>query len=139
MQINEPGAEPAFGVGDASFQAAGGEQGLERLVNDFYYFMGILPEARAIRSMHPHDLTMAKDKLARFLSGWLGGPRRYAEKYGAIHIPKAHAHLPIGPAERDEWLLCMRHALEQQPYSDEFKKYLLEQLAIPAERCRNIP
>ena len=41
--------EPVFGVGDASFQAAGGEAGLKRLVADFYRAMDSLPEAATIR------------------------------------------------------------------------------------------
>jgi hypothetical protein len=33
--------------------------------------------------------------------------------------------------------LCMFHALEQQlSYTEPFKKYMLRQLAIPAERIR---
>ncbi|MBM4258940.1 MAG: group II truncated hemoglobin [Deltaproteobacteria bacterium] len=128
--------KPRFGVGGASFQAAGGEVGIRRLVDDFYDQMDSLPEAKIIRAMHPTDLTVSRDKLARFLCGWLGGPKLFQQKYGSIIIPKAHSHLPIGRAERDTWLLCMSKAIEQQPYSPEFKKYLLEQLAIPAERCR---
>lgn len=139
MHIQEPAEKPQYGVGDASFQAAGGEAGIRKLVDDFYDAMENLPEAAVIRAMHPQDLGIARDKLARFLCGWLGGPKLYAEKYGAIHIPKAHGHLPIGSAERDQWLLCMQHALSRQSYSDDFKTYLLTQLFVPAERCRNQP
>jgi hemoglobin len=133
----KPRALRRYGEGDASFQAAGGEAGIRRLVDDFYQQMDTLPEARVIRAMHPRDLTVSRDKLARFLCGWLGGPKLFQEKYGPIVIPKAHAHLPIGPAERDAWLLCMKKALSRQPYPLEFKHYLLEQLSIPAERVRN--
>src|SRR5690349_8622619 len=128
--------QPRFGVGDASFQAAGGEQGIRHLVDAFYDQMESLPEAKTIRAMHSANLAVSRDKLTRFLCGWLGGPKLFQQKYGPIIIPKAHSHLPIGRAERDVWLFCMSKALEQQPYSPDFKKYLLEQLAIPAERCR---
>lgn len=125
-----------YGDGDTSFQAAGGEAGLRRLVDDFYDIMDTLPQARTIRAMHPADLTVSRDKLARFLCGWLGGPLLFREKYGPIHIPKAHSHLPIGEAERDAWLACMELALAKQPYAEDFKAYLLEELFTPAERCR---
>lgn len=125
-----------FGQADTSFQAAGGYDGLTRLCTAFYDAMETLPAARKIRQMHPADLTESVEKLARFLSGWLGGPKLYREKYGPIRIPAAHAHLDIGPDERDAWLLCMETALQTQPYSDDFKAYLLEQLFIPAERSR---
>ena len=104
-------APRAYGEGDASFQAAGGVEGLRRLVADFYRMMDTLPEAATIRAMHPSDLSGSADKLHRFLCGWLGGPKLYREKYGSIHIPSAHAHLAIGERERDAWLLCMERAL----------------------------
>jgi hemoglobin len=139
MQIQEPSAKPQYGVGDASFQAAGGEAGIRQWVDDFYQAMETLPEVAVIRAMHPQNLDMARDKLARFLCGWLGGPRLYAEKYGSIHIPGAHSHLPIGTSERDQWMLCMQHALAKQNYADDFKHYLMVQLLVPAERCRTRP
>lgn len=128
---------PAYGVGDASFRAAGGEEGIRRLVDAFYDCMEALPEARDIRAMHPADLDVSRDKLARFLCGWLNGPKRYQEKYGSISIPGAHAHLAIGSRERDAWLACMAAALARQAYEPEFRDYLLRQLAVPAERVRN--
>ena len=126
----------AYGGGDASFQAAGGCSGIKRLVERFYDVMETLPQAQEIRAMHPDDLTVARDKLCLFLCGWLGGERLYAPKYGPIIIPVAHAHLDIGAQERDAWLACMKIAVEDQEYAPEFKHYLMEQLFVPAERCR---
>ncbi len=128
---------PQYGDGDTSFQAAGGEEGIRQLIDDFYDIMDTLPEARGIRDMHPQDLTVSRDKLARFLCGWLGGPKLYREKYGRIQIPRAHNHLRIGIHERDTWLLCMWKALGAQPYEEDLKRYLIEQLFVPAERSRN--
>ena len=127
-----------FGVEDASFLAAGGEAGIRRLVERFYYWMETLPEGERIRNMHPADIEISIDKLARFLCGWLGGPKRYQEKFGPIALPKAHRHLPIDAPDRDAWLLCMERALEEQPFTDEFKRYLREQLGVPAERIRRV-
>jgi hemoglobin len=84
--------------------------------------------------MHPDDLTVSIDKLARFLCGWMGGPKRYSEKYGGIAIPPAHSHLPVGESEKQAWLDCMREALDKQDYPDELKEYLIEQLTVPASR-----
>lgn len=125
-----------FGVADASFQAAGGHAGIKKLVNCFYQVMETLPAAQTIRAMHPDDLTVSRDKLYRFLCGWLGGEKLFAKKYGPIVIPQAHAHLNIDEAERDAWLTCMQIAVDEQDYAPAFKKYLLEQLFVPAERCR---
>lgn len=125
-----------YGSGDSSYQAAGGLAGLSTLVDAFYGYMDSLPEAAAIRKMHSADLTLPRKKLAYFLSGWLGGPRIYNEHFGSIHIPGAHAHFPIGHAERDAWMLCMQKAVAEQPYEESFKAYLLAQLQFPAEKIR---
>jgi hemoglobin len=127
-----------YGTGDASYQAAGGFEGICQLVEDFYQAMDTLPEAEPIRAMYPEELTDAKDRLACFLSGWLGGPRRYAEKYGSIAIPVFHRQFAIDAGRRDAWLACMRVSAAKQPYAEDFRRYLLEQLYVPAERCRNI-
>lgn len=127
---------PTFGVGDASFQAAGGSAGIERLVADFYRIMDESEAARQVRGLYPQDLTLAREKLAAFLSGWLGGPRQYAEKFGSISIPQFHTRWMIGEAERDAWLGCMQQAIALQPYSPAFAEYLLTQLRVPAERIR---
>ena len=108
--------------------------GRQKLVEDFYQIMDTLPEARVIRKMHPDDIAVSIDKLARFLCGWLGGPKRYQEKYGSISIPGAHAHMVIGESERDAWLQCMQEAIAQQPYTPDFAEYLMVQLRVPAER-----
>jgi len=125
-----------YGYQDNSYKAAGELDGIRQLVDCFYKLMDELPGAENIRNMHPDDLTVSRDKLTLFLCGWLGGPRTYPEKYGRISIPEVHQHLVVGEQERDAWLMCMKQAAEQQPYAPSFRKYLLEQLAIPAERIR---
>ena len=126
----------SYGTGDASFQAAGGEDGLRQLVDTFFDRMGTDSRFARIYAMHPADKTVSRDKLARFLCGWLGGPKLYNEKYGAIGIPKVHAHLAIATAERDQWLTCMTESVAEQPFAPDFKKYLMEQLFVPAEAVR---
>ena len=88
--------------------------------------------------MHSSDLSTSRKKLSYFLSGWLGGPKLYAEHYGSINIPLAHKQLPIGIEESEAWLFCMQKAVDEQPYEAEFKIYLMEQLRVPAERIRMV-
>ena len=123
---------PSYGSGNATFLAAGGEEGVRRLVDDFYDEMERNPSFATIRSWHPDDLAMSRNKLATFLCGWMGGPRRYAETFGPINIPQAHAHLPVTGAEREQWLGCMAIALDGQGYPESLVAYLLQQLAVPA-------
>lgn len=129
---------PLYGFSDNTYKAAGELAGIRQLVDDFYQFMDELPEAKIIRAMHKSELRESRDKLTLFLAGWMGGPRLYQETYGAINIPRDHAHLAIGEQERDAWLLCMERAIAQQNYSADFGAYLLQQLRIPAERIFSV-
>ncbi len=133
MRLN---TELPYGTRDASFKAAGGEAGIRQLVDAFFVRMGSDERFATIHAMHPKDKDVSRDKLACFLCGWLGGPKLYNEKYGAIGIPRVHAHLAIAMAERDQWLTCMSESVAQQPFAPGFKKYLMEQLFVPAEAVR---
>ena len=127
-----------YGVMDASFQSAGAEVGIRKLVDEYYQQMETLKKGKHIRAMHTDDLEIIKDKLAVFLIGWLGGPRNYAKKYGQMSIPMVHKHLVIGEEERDAWLYCMNEALKHQDYEEDFKQYLIQELARPAEAIRRV-
>ena len=126
----------SYGTGDASYQAAGGRDGIFALVYDFFDRMGSDERFSTIWNLHPDDKDISRDKLARFLCGWLGGPKLYNEKYGAVGIPRVHAHLAIAAPERDQWLSCMNESVREQPFAPEFKAYLMEQLFVPAEAVR---
>jgi len=125
-----------YGIDDNSYIAAGKLVGITQLVKEFYKNMDELSQAKKIRDMHSKDLSDSSTKLAYFLSGWLGGPKLYAEHFGSINIPMAHKHLTVGIEEREAWLLCMQKAVDNQPYEKTFKRYLMDQLRIPAERIR---
>lgn len=107
-----------------------GEDGIRELTGAFYDIMDELPEAAKLRAMHAADLGPMKEKLAEYLTGWMGGPPRYADKYGTVCMTEPHAPYHIGPEERDQWLLCMDKALEKTGASEE----LVEMLKIPMFR-----
>jgi hemoglobin len=127
---------PQYGVLDASYKAAGQEEGIRKLVDEFFDRMASDDRFRTIWDMHPDDKEMSRDKLARFLCGWLGGPKLYREKYGSISIPRAHEHLAVATPERDQWLMCMAETVAEQAFDESFKTYLMEQLFVPAEGVR---
>ena len=128
--------EYGYGNGMNSYRAAGELAGITSLVYAFYSNMDDFPEARAIRNMHPEDLSESRKKLTFFLCGLLGGPGLYIEYYGGVNLPDFHRQFPIGTGERDAWMLCMQRAISVQPYEASFKEYLLARLRIPAERIR---
>ena len=69
-----------YGQQNTTFLAAGGEEGIRKLVDDFYDLMSSEDEYETIIGMHPKNVAISRDKLARFLCGWMGGPRLYQEK-----------------------------------------------------------
>jgi hemoglobin len=89
-----------------------GEDGIRELTNAFYDIMDKLPEAAGLRAMHAKDLSPMKEKLAEYLTGWMGGPPLYADKYGSVCMTEPHEPYHIGPEERDQWLMCMDEVVE---------------------------
>ncbi|AMO57338.1 globin [Endozoicomonas montiporae] len=116
-----------------------GDNGVKELASAFYDVMDELPEAASIRRMHVQDLADIKQKLYEYLSGWMGGPHLYHEKYNTICMTKPHSHYQIGERERDQWLMCMNRALDRIDASDELKAMLKEPVFNVAEAIRNTP
>ena len=121
----------------SAYAALGGEDGVRRLVDRFYELMDRLPQARAIRALHPEDLQSSRDKLFKFLSGWLGGPPLYIEQYGHPRLRARHLPFPIGEEERDAWLLCMAQALAEAGLDASLSDHLFRALGQLADHMRN--
>lgn len=95
------------------YEAIGGDATVRALTRRFYELMDTLPEAARCRAIHPADLSGSEAKFYDYLTGYLGGPPVYVEKHGHPMLRRRHFVAPIGPAERDEWLLCFRRAMEE--------------------------
>lgn len=95
------------------YDLVGGEATVRRLVKRFYALMDEDPAAKACRAIHPPSLERSEQKLFEYLTGWLGGPPLYIEKYGHPMLRRRHFVAPIGPEEREGWLLCFRTALAE--------------------------
>jgi len=93
------------------YDLLGGEAAVRALAARFYDLMESSPQAVELRAMHARDLGPMREKLADFLSGWLGGPPRYLERADRKCMTQVHANYAIGARERDQWLGCMREAL----------------------------
>ena len=119
------------------FEMIGGEVAVRRLVDRFYDLMDSAPEARGIRAMHPLSLDTSREKLRLFLTGWLGGPPVYVERFGPPMLRARHLPFPIGATERDAWLLCMNRALEEQEMPTELRDFLRDRFAALADHMRN--
>jgi hemoglobin len=119
------------------YDVLGGDAGVRCLVDRFYDVMDELPEAYGIRKLHPQDLSGSRDKLYWFLSGWLGGPQHYVERFGHPFLRAKHRPFTIGTAERDQWLMCMRLAVDEQAHAGPFRDKLWEAVAGLADHMRN--
>jgi hemoglobin len=83
------------------------------LVDRFYDLMELEPEFAGLRALHPPTLEGSRDKLAWFLTGWLGGPDLYIERFGHPRLRARHLPYAIGVCERDQWLACMGLAMAE--------------------------
>ena len=120
------------------YERLGGDQGVRRLVDRFYDLMDSLPEAQGIRKMHAASLDSSRDKLYMFLSGWLGGPGLYVEKYGHPRLRARHLPFAIGEAERDAWMHCMSQALDELELDPMLRDHLKQSLWNTADHMRNL-
>ncbi|PLW67287.1 group II truncated hemoglobin [Pseudohalioglobus lutimaris] len=114
-----------------------GEEGIRELTGAFYDLMDEMPEVAALRAMHAADLEPMKEKLADYLTGWMGGPPLYANKHGTVCMTTPHEPYAIGPEERDQWLLCMDKALERVNASEDLVAMLKVPLFRIADAIRN--
>ena len=94
------------------YERIGGEEGVRRLVDRFYDLMDQQQDFGGIRDLHAKNLKGSRDKLFLFLSGWLGGPPLYVEKYGHPRLRQRHMPFAIGESERDQWMNCMIQAMQ---------------------------
>lgn len=121
------------------YEALGGEAGVQALVTDFYDRMDADPAYRALRAVHKADLASAREKLFLFLSGWLGGPGLYIERYGHPRLRARHLPFPIDTQLRDEWVACMAAALASRGVADPLRGKLVEAFSGTADFMRNRP
>jgi hemoglobin len=119
------------------YQLVGGNDGLRRLVQRFYELMDTLPEAYGIRKLHPADLSGSEEKLFMFLSGWLGGPQLFVEKFGHPRLRARHLPFTIGTSEADLWMLCMRQAMAETLPDERLRTALDKALTDLALHMRN--
>lgn len=133
--MSTPQENPA----ETPYAMLGGDTGVRELVDRFYDLMDEVPEYHGIRKMHPQDLSNSRDKLYRFLSGWLGGPPLYIEKYGHPMLRARHLPFPIGIDERDAWLACMLQAMEDNGIEENLRMSMLKAFHGTADWMRNKP
>lgn len=97
----------------STLEDLGGEAALRELVERFYDLVDTDPRGEALKRLHlgGHGLSHARAEQFDFMTGFLGGPRYYAERHGHMDLRQIHAHLAISRAEAEAWLELMNQAL----------------------------
>ena len=125
----------------APFEQLGGIDGVRALVDRFYDLMDLEPEFAGLRALHPTSLDGSRDKFAWFLTGWLGGPDLYIERFGHPRLRARHLPYPIGMSERDQWLACMGLAMAgigaAGGFTQDMQDRLLASFGNTADHMRN--
>ena len=131
MDIEE---KPPF---ETPYEWIGGEGRVRELVDRFYDLMDLEPAYAALRAAHGSTLQDARDKLAWFLCGWLGGPDHYIERFGHPRLRMRHMPFSIGILERDQWLACMDQAMGESGVDPVLRERLKNSFFQTADWMRN--
>lgn len=98
-----------------------GPERLEKLVNRFY---DLVLNGSKIEHLFDKENTLIREKQYKFLTQFLGGPQLYSLEYGHPRMKARHLPHPIGPEERDEWLRCMKQAIDEMDFDEPLKMAL---------------
>ena len=121
------------------YDTIGGETKLREMVDRFYDLMELEPAFAGIRALHPPATDGSRDKLFWFLSGWMGGPDAYIERFGHPRLRMRHFPYGIGTSERDQWLRAMAWAMEDVGIAEDLRERLMQSFYQTADWMRNQP
>lgn len=136
MPSSKPGngAHP-WGEAATPYEEIGGEEPVRELANAFYDV--IEEESPTLRAMLPTNTKNTRQKFFMYLSGWLGGPSLYEEKYGHPRLRMRHFPFAIGQAEADEWMRCMHLAMDRVGVKGDLRSFLESRLQPLADHMKN--
>ncbi len=118
------------------YDQLGGAVAFERLVDAFYD--GVATD-EVLLPLYPEapDLTGARRRLTLFLIQYWGGPTTYNDERGHPRLRMRHMPFPLGPLERDRWLVHMDHAVETTIDDPAVRERLRAYFTPAAEHLRN--
>lgn len=121
------------------YDRLGGENGIRALVEAFYDIVEKEADGQLLHILHlrGHGVAHARIEQVNFLSGFLGGPRLYVEKYGHSNVRKMHEHVEINSEARDAWLKCMAMAIDRIALTADIKEALMTHFTRVATMLKN--
>ncbi|MCE9688050.1 group II truncated hemoglobin [Shewanella sp. AS16] len=120
-----------------AYELIGGEPVIRALAQQFYLQMQRQSASAELLAIHRAPLAQSEQKLFEFLSGWLGGPQLYQQKYGHPALRARHMSFAIDEAMRDQWLLCMKHAIEETIADAQHRDVIYQAISTLADHMRN--
>ena len=120
------------------YERVGGMPFFERLVDHFYDGVEDDPVLAPLYPEAP-DFTGARHRLTLFLAQYWGGPTTYNEERGHPMLRARHMPFPVGPAQRDRWMVHMTAALEASGAPPAIRDEMLAYFVRAADHLRNDP
>lgn len=116
-----------WGSASTPYEEIGGDAQVRQLVDAFYDI--IEEESPVLRAMLPNNTSTSRQKLYEYMSGWLGGPPLYTDKRGHPQLRRRHLPFAIGAAEAEEWMRCMRAAMDRVDLAPKVREFLDSKLS----------
>ena len=111
-----------------------GSNGIKRLVDEFY---NLIFNESTIAHLFKTGEESIREKQYLFLTQFLGGPSLYSDVYGHPKMKMRHLPHAIGENEKDEWLRCMKLAIDKMDFDEILKEELYYCFPRVAEHMRN--
>ncbi|WP_102794878.1 group II truncated hemoglobin [Bowmanella denitrificans] len=119
------------------YDLIGGKDTTYKLCHRFYDIMQSDPKASELLAIHQADLTQTRQKFYEFMSGWLGGPPLFEQKYGHPRLRARHLHAKINQQMINQWLYCMNQALEDCVADSRLRQVIWQNLVPLAQHMKN--
>ncbi|HET7721308.1 MAG TPA: globin, partial [Acidimicrobiales bacterium] len=118
------------------YDAAGGMEFFERLVDTFY---DGVEQDDVLAPLYPEapDFSGARRRLRLFLAQYWGGPGTYSSERGHPRLRMRHFPFPVGPRQRDRWLFHMTNAVESLTAEGPIRQALLDYFVMAADQMMN--
>lgn len=133
--IPGPSAAKPWGVSPTPYIEIGGEDVVRELAENFYDVID--EESPDLAAMLPANTSNTRRKFYMYLTGWLGGPPLYQDQYGHPRLRMRHMPFPIGKHEAEEWLRCMRIAMDRVGIEGSIRAFLEDRFEPLAAHMRN--
>lgn len=117
------------------FEALGGRENIEKVVDRFYDRIDEDPELRPI---FPKSLVVGRTRQKLFLEEWLGGEPRYTSTIGPWQLRRRHAPFRVTEEGAVRWISHMEGALRDCGASDDLVSEIGALLRPVAFRMVNV-